>query len=161
MGANAGRQVLTAVRAQIRVAEKAREKLVRPEAPGTRHALPDGVVPAVFVEKSPLFETESARPAAVKVDHAATVPVDGVLGRERLPTSGAGRLRLHLPLRGDSTHWSPRFPANRRMCAPQPQKLRGQRDFTGPEQNTRRREHTACQDRRFGQDAAAATADTR
>jgi hypothetical protein len=113
MGANGIAQIVAALRAQIRVAGPAREQFVRPEPSGAQDALPDSVFPAVLVEKNTLFEAEPARPAAVEVDHAAPVAVDGVLGRERLPASGAGRLTSHLNLREDRriAQWSRRFGA--------------------------------------------------
>lgn len=89
MGANGIGQVPTALRAPICIAGRAQEQFVRPKAPGARDAIRDGMFPAVLVQVNTLFEAESARPAAVKVDHAATVAVDGVLRREHLPASGA------------------------------------------------------------------------
>jgi len=94
MGANAVGQVRTALRAQIRVG--AREKFVRPDAPGARHALPYGVVPAVLIEQSLLVEGEPARPTAVKMDHAIAVEFDGVRRRDHLPASETRRIRCHL-----------------------------------------------------------------
>jgi len=95
MDANAVGQVVTAPRAQVRVAEQARQKFVLPEALSARHAFSCDVVPAILVEKRTLREAESPRSTAVKVDHAATVAFDSVVGREHLPASRTGRLRRH------------------------------------------------------------------
>jgi hypothetical protein len=89
MGTNPFGQVPAALWASIHaVTEQAREKLFLPEDPGARHTLHDPMIPAVLEEEHALFTCKAARLEAVDVNHAITVALDGVLGRDRPGATG-------------------------------------------------------------------------
>ena len=80
MRTNALRQISTAVQTEICAsAERLSDEFRLPEAPGTRSALGDVVVPAIDVKKNTLFGAQTARSAAVDMRKTIAVRLDGIV----------------------------------------------------------------------------------
>src|SRR5262245_47848249 len=79
MSANARREIRTTMQALVRAAaERISAKFRLPEAPGTRGALGNRVIPAIDVEENLLFGAQTPRFSAVDMGHGIADRPNGV-----------------------------------------------------------------------------------